>query len=91
MSAYYKITFCHRGETQENTLYLPGDGAHCLISAALSIGCGKAGELKLEIPAANPARDGLVCLTDEVVFYRNNVELFRGRPVTSQTDFDRQP
>lgn len=89
MSAYYKITFCHRGETQENTLYLPGDGAHCLISAALSIGCGKAGELKLEIPAANPARDGLVCLTDEVVFYRNNVELFRGRPVTSQTDFDR--
>lgn len=89
MSAYYKITFCHRGETQENTLYLPGDAEHCLLSATLSIGCGKAGELKLEIPVSNPAIDELVCPTDEVIFYRNGVELFRGRPVTSQTDFQR--
>lgn len=89
MSAYYKITFCHRGETLENTLYLPGNAEYCLLSAVLSIGCGKAGELKLEIPSANPAMDALVCLTDEVIFYRNGVELFRGRPVTSQTDFRR--
>lgn len=89
MSAYYKITFCHRDETQENTLYLPGDAEHCLLSATLSIGCGKAGELKLEIPVSNPAIDELVCPTDEVIFYRNGVELFRGRPVTSQTDFQR--
>lgn len=89
MSAYYKITFCHRGDTLENTLYLPGDAEHCLLSATLSIGCGKAGELKLEIPVSNPAIDELVCPTDEVIFYRNGVELFRGRPVTSQTDFQR--
>ena len=89
MSAYYKITFCHRGDTLENTLYLPGDAEHCLLSATLSIGCGKAGELKLEIPVSNPAIDEIVCPTDEVIFYRNGVELFRGRPVTSQKDFQR--
>ena len=89
MSAYYKITFCHRGEAKERVLFQPGDGDYCLLSAELSLACGKSGTLKLEIPPANPAMDALVCLTDEVIFYRNGVELFRGRPVTSQTDFRR--
>lgn len=86
--AYYKITFQRQGETEEQTLFQPGTD-YCLLSCKLSIGMGKSGSLTMEIPALNPARDDIDCLTDEIIFYRNNVELWRGRAVTVQNDFNR--
>ena len=83
----YKITFCHKGEKTEHSLYLPGDDVYCLTDATLSLEEGKAGELSLGIPDDNTAKKEIVCLTDEIIVYRDSTELFRGRCITKQTDF----
>lgn len=85
----YKITYIHDGSTTENSLYIPGDDDYCLLSYKLSLAMGVAGSLTMEIPYTNPAKDDIACLTDEIIFYRNNVELFRGRAITAQGDFNR--
>ena len=85
----YKITYIHDGSTTENSLYIPGDEDYCLLSYKLSIAMGVAGSLTMDIPYTNPAKDDIACLTDEIIFYRNNVELFRGRAITAQGDFNR--
>ncbi len=88
----YKITFLHKDETEERDLYIPGDDNYCLLSARLDVACGTSGELVLEIPDINPAKTQIDCLTDEIVVYRFNdessSEIWRGRPVTIQVDFD---
>lgn len=89
MSAYYTITYIHRGETTERTLYLPGDSTYCLLSATLTLSAGASGTLEIGIPESNPAFADIQYMTDEVIFYRRGVELWRGRPVTVKTDFDR--
>lgn len=85
----YKITYIHDGSTTENSLYIPGDEDYCLLSYKLSLAMGVAGSLTVEIPYTNPAKDDIACLTDEIIFYRNNVEIFRGRAITAQGDFNR--
>ena len=85
----YKITYTHDGSTVENSLYIPGDEDYCLLSFKLSLAMGKAGSLTMEVPRTNPAKDHIACLTDEVIFYRNGIELFRGRAITAQGDFNR--
>ena len=85
----YKITYLHDGASVEQTLYLPGDETYSLTDAVLSLTCGQAGELTVSIPPTNPARSGVVCLTDEVIVYRDGAELWRGRPITWQSDFNR--
>lgn len=84
----YQIKYVHRNSTVEKELYTPGSADYILTEGRLRIGRGISGELDISIPSINPARNDLVCLTDEVVFYRNGIELWRGRPVTVQTDFD---
>lgn len=84
----YKITYCHRDESIEHDLYLPGDENLCLTTASLSLEEGKAGELSIGIPDANTAKAGIVCLTDEIIVRRDNKEFFRGRCITEQTDFN---
>lgn len=85
----YKITYIHDGSATENSLYIPGDEDYCLLSYKLSLAMGVVGSLTMEIPYTNPAKDDIACLTDEIIFYRNNVELFRGRAITAQGDFNR--
>lgn len=82
----YDITFKHKGSTSENILYRPGDD-YCLASGKLNLEMGKAGELTVSLPVTNPAVENIVCLTDEVIVYRDSVEIWRGRPITSQQDF----
>lgn len=84
----YKITYHHKGETKEYDLYLPGNNDLCLTSASLSLEEGKAGDLTLGVPYDNTARNALVCLTDEIIVYRDSEELFRGRCITKQSDFN---
>lgn len=84
----YKITYHHKGETKEYDLYVPGKENLCLTSASLPLEEGKAGELTLGIPDDNTAKAGIVCLTDEIIVYRDSEELFRGRCVTEQSDFN---
>ncbi|MCD7856904.1 MAG: phage tail protein, partial [Clostridiales bacterium] len=83
----YEIKFIHKDETTENPLYRPGDTAYCLTAASLSLEVGAAGELSISIPDANPAKADFVCLTDELIVYRDGVELWRGRAITRQEDF----
>ena len=84
----YKITYRHKGETEEHDLYVPGKDNLCLTSASLPLEEGKAGELTLGIPDDNTAKAGIVCLTDEIIVYRDSEELFRGRCITEQSDFN---
>lgn len=83
----YSINFKHRGSTTEYALYRPGDDDYCLTSGKLNLEMGKAGELTLSLPITNSAVANIVCLTDEVIVYRDAVEIWRGRPITSQQDF----
>lgn len=84
----YKIRFFHMNSSSGNLLYEPGNDDLSLVSAELSLEEGKAGELTISIPNDNTAKDSIVCLTDEIVVYRDDEELFRGRCVTRQLDFD---
>lgn len=89
----YKIVYCHKGEEEAHTLYLPGDDDYCITSGKLSLESGKAGTLTISIPIINPARTEVECLTDEIIVYRymnalTDSELFRGRCVTRQSDFN---
>ncbi|MCD7758782.1 MAG: phage tail protein, partial [Bacteroides uniformis] len=85
----YTITYIHKNSSTENTLYLPVDAAYCLTAATLSLEVGAAGELSISIPDANPAKSDFVCLTDEIIVYRDGAELWRGRAITRQEDFYR--
>lgn len=84
----YRITYTHRGSGSESVIYAPGSANHSLVSGVLRIGCGISGSLTMEIPYDNDARNDIVCLTDEIIFYRNNIELWRGRAITAQSDFN---
>ena len=89
----YKIVYCHKGEEEAHTLYLPGNDDYCITSGKLSLESGKAGTLTISIPIINPARTEVECLTDEIIVYRymnalTDSELFRGRCVTRQSDFN---
>ncbi|WP_448916568.1 phage tail spike protein [Eubacterium ramulus] len=89
----YKIVYCHKGDSEEHVLYIPGDDEYCLTSGKLSLELGKAGTLTISVPAVNPARTEVECLTDEIIVYRywnalTDSELFRGRCVTRQSDFN---
>lgn len=83
----YSITHIHRGETEERPIYLPGSETYRLTEAVLQMECGKSGQLTMTMPADNPARGELKCLTDEVIFYRDGTELWRGRALTEEQDF----
>ncbi|MCC8181521.1 MAG: phage tail protein, partial [Clostridiales bacterium] len=85
----YQITYVHKDETEERTLYLPGDNDYCLTAAALSLEVGAAGELSVSIPDTNLAKADFDCLTDEIIVYRDGAELWRGRAITRQEDFYR--
>lgn len=84
----YTISYHHKGSATEYPLYVPANGEYCILSGKLTLEMGKAGELQVSIPYSNPAKDSIVCLTDEVIVKRDMVELFRGRPITSQKDFN---
>ncbi len=86
---YYRITYKHKGESTENPLYIPGDQDYCLVTAKLTLAMGKAGDLTVDIPTTNPAYDDIVCLTDEIIVYEGDDEIWRGRSTTLQTDFYR--
>ncbi len=83
----YRITFAHKGETTEYTLYQPGDRNYCLTEGTLSLEVGTSGELSISIPSTNPAMGEFVCLTDEIIVYRDDTEIWRGRAMTHQYDF----
>ena len=84
----YSIKYKHKDASTEYYLYRAGDQDYCLTSGSLSMEMGKAGELKISLPITNPAIDSFECLTDEIIVLRDNVEIWRGRAVTSQQDFD---
>ena len=84
----YSIKYKHKDASTEYYLYRAGDQEYCLTSGSLSMEMGKAGELKVSLPITNPAIDSFECLTDEIIVLRDNVEIWRGRAVTSQQDFD---
>ncbi len=84
----YGINYKHKGSSTEYPLYRAGDQDYCLTSGKLSVEMGKAGELNISLPITNPAIDSFECLTDEIIVLRDNVEIWRGRAVTSQQDFD---
>ncbi len=84
----YRITYVHKNQITENDLYIPGDRDYCLTDGHLHVGMGISGELDIYIPNNNPARSDIECLTDEIVVYRNEAEIWRGRPITLQIDFD---
>lgn len=83
----YRITYKHR-YSEEIELYNPLNNDLMLFAAKLSIGCGKAGELTMNIPIGNPERNNLIFPSDEIIVYRNDVEIFRGRPITKKKDFN---
>lgn len=84
----YSIRFKHKDVSTEYNLYIAGDQSYCLTSGKLSLEMGKAGELNISLPITNPAVDQIECLTDEIIVYRDGVEMWRGRAVTSQQDFE---
>lgn len=84
----YRITYVHKNSSTENVLYIPGDDTYSIISGKLDLEMGKAGSLTLSLQSNNPARNEVVCLTDEIIVYRRNQEIFRGRAITSQEDFN---
>lgn len=84
----YEVKYIHRRSRVENPLYIPGSTEYCLIQGRLHIGLGIAGELELSVPSQNPALEDLQFLTDEIVVYRNGIELWRGRAVSSSKGFD---
>lgn len=85
----YRITYTHKDGEEELPLYTPGDGEYGLTEGKLKTEVGKSGELNISVPDMNPAKADLVCPTDEVIVYRNNKELWRGRPITKKNDFNR--
>ena len=84
----YRIAYIHKNSSTENALYIPGDDTYSLVSGKLQLEMGKAGSLTISLKSNNPARNDIVCLTDEIILYRKNVEIFRGRAITSQEDFN---
>lgn len=82
----YQIKYARNGV--EKNIYVPGSSEYCLTAGKLHIGLGVSGELEMTIPPQNPAKDDLKFLTDEIIFYRNGIELWRGRAVRSETNFD---
>lgn len=84
----YSITHIHKGGSSELPIYIPLDPDYCLTRASCELEIGKAGSLTLGIPQSNPAAEEIVCLTDEIILYRDNTEIFRGRAITSQNDFE---
>lgn len=86
----YAIRYIRRGESTERNLYIPGSEIYYITEGKLHLGIGISGDLEITIPSYNPAVDDLRILTDEIVFYRNNIELWRGRPISSEQSFDLQ-
>lgn len=84
----YSIKYHHKDSSTEYYMYRAGDQDYSLTSGKLSMEMGKAGELNISLPITNPAIDSFECLTDEIIVLRDNVEIWRGRAVTSQQDFD---
>lgn len=84
----YSINHKHKDNSTEYSVYIAGDRDYCLTYGKLSLEMGKAGELSIEMPMTNPAVDQIECLTDEIIVYRDGVEMWRGRPITSQQDFE---
>ena len=84
----YRIAYIHKNSSTENALYIPGDDTYSIVSGKLQLEMGKAGSLTLSLQSNNPARNDIVCLTDEIIVYRKNIEIFRGRAVTAQEDFN---
>ena len=89
----YEIGYTHKknnaGELISGSIYVHEDKRYSLTSAKLTIEQGKAGTLTLGIPHSNPAREEIVCLTDEIYVREKDTgtEIFRGRCITRQKDF----
>ncbi|MBQ0113823.1 MAG: phage tail protein [Bacteroidales bacterium] len=83
----YKITGVHRNSTAEYVIYEPDNADRTLTECKLSLEVRKSGLLTMRIPTTNVERNNVQPLTDEIIFYRKNVELWRGRPITSASDF----
>ena len=89
----YEIGYTHKkndaGELISGSIYVHEDKRYSLTCAKLTIEQGKAGTLTLGIPYSNPAREEIVCLTDEIYVREKDTgtEIFRGRCITRQKDF----
>lgn len=84
----YKVNFAHKENlSKEYPLYVPGDDRYGLTTGKATLEEGKTGEMELSVPYSNSNRREVVCLTDDIILYRDNVEIFRGRVVTTQQDF----
>lgn len=86
----YEIRYIHKNESIEKPLYVAGSDDYCLSAGKLHIGVGISGNLEITIPVSNPASDDIQMLTDEIIFYRDNIELWRGRPISKEQSFDLQ-
>lgn len=84
----YSITYRHKGETIDRPIYMPStlaeSGDYSVISASLTIGCGKAGELVFEIPSTHPEKDNIIYMSDEIFVRRDENILFIGRAVSKE-------
>jgi len=84
----YSIYFKHKGQTAENLLYSPSVVGTELVSAKLSRGMGRAGELEVTIPPTHIEKDNIQFLSDEFIVKRDDEVLFVGRPITQSVDFN---
>lgn len=86
----YEIRYIHKDDNTEMPLYIAGSEDYCLSAGKLHLGTGISGDLEITVPISNPAFDDIQMLTDEIVFYRDNIELWRGRPISKEQSFDLQ-
>ncbi|MBR1810793.1 MAG: phage tail protein [Clostridia bacterium] len=73
-----------------NLIYHPvmAEYGYCLTAAQLSGELNKAGSLKITIPPVNPMYDRLKKLTSEVVVKQDDTEIWRGRVLYNDQDFN---
>lgn len=90
---YYEIEYIEdRGSGNRFPIYSPfnkgKDFTSLLTKAQLKLEEGGAGELVIGIPRDNACYDDVAALTGEFVVLRENTEIFRGRCVNIQYDFN---
>lgn len=82
MDAIYLIT----PEGEKKLLCSTGSMSRVMSFHELNMQLSQPGEMKMRIPAENPALQEIAYLADEITFERNGNELFRGEAVQDEDD-----